>query len=251
MKYNREYDDGILEGPLNIVQVLNGNQKTQDILGNIYFTKQQAVIGISYQDINEQLVDDKKLKVREGAYITDVDKPLKFYDSYKIAWNAGIRQGDVITELNDITIKSVVNLQEQMRNYGLGDNLVIKGFRGDKEKTFKLRLTNVAPLKPRVSLFNIGVSNIDKQRIKKDNPVIDIKTLSFDIKDGVFVHSIPENSKVAKAGIIVGDIITGIDGVKVSNKNEYIKQLLKYHPNDVIIITVYRDGRDREMEVTL
>ena len=159
LKYDSEYNNGILDGLYNVIgKHSNPNtSQTTDNLNEIYFTKQRIVMGINYNLINEQLMQEKKLNVREGLYVTNVVRGT-YYDSggfeeeFTAAWTAGIKQGDIITEINGIKVKSKEDLEEQMKNFRLGDEIILKGFRDKKEKKFKLKLKDLAPLKPRVGL---------------------------------------------------------------------------------------------------
>ncbi len=52
----------------------------------------------------------------DGIYITDVTKD-------GAAMQAGIKKGDIIKKINDVTINSGSELQEQLSNYKPGDKV--------------------------------------------------------------------------------------------------------------------------------
>lgn len=75
--------------------------------------------------------------------------------------------------------------------------------------------------------------------------------LNDSIDYGVVVISVVENTGAAKSDLKKGDVITAIDGLKVTN-SAYLKYILyKYNPGDKIKITYLRDGKEKTTEVVL
>jgi S1-C subfamily serine protease len=60
-----------------------------------------------------------------------------------------------------------------------------------------------------------------------------------------------EEGPADKAGIKAGDIITKIDGAKVSNKAFYEEHLAYYRPGATVKFSVLRDGKEQEFSLTL
>jgi serine protease Do len=72
----------------------------------------------------------------------------------------------------------------------------------------------------------------------------------FGVKDGgVLVTSVTENSPAAKAGLKAGDVITAVDGEKVSSPGDITRALGKKETGDVSL-TVIRDKSMRTVTVT-
>src|SRR5207249_2258495 len=72
----------------------------------------------------------------------------------------------------------------------------------------------------------------------------------FGAKDGgVLITSVTENSPAAKAGLKAGDVITAIDGEKVSSPGDISRGLSKKETGDVSL-TVVRDRNTRTITVT-
>ncbi|MEO6347672.1 MAG: trypsin-like peptidase domain-containing protein [Aquaticitalea sp.] len=69
--------------------------------------------------------------------------------------------------------------------------------------------------------------------------------------EGVYVSDIEENSGAAKAGIKNGDIIKKIDNIKISKFADLSGYLTTKRPNDVVNVTVKRDGDEKIISVTL
>lgn len=70
-------------------------------------------------------------------------------------------------------------------------------------------------------------------------------------KGGIYVAGISEDGAANAAGIKVGDIITEIDGVKMESTSGILELIAKHRPNDKIQVSVKRDGRVKQFEVTL
>src|SRR6185436_1195870 len=72
----------------------------------------------------------------------------------------------------------------------------------------------------------------------------------FGVRDGgVLVTSVTENSPAAKAGLKAGDVITAIDGEKVTSPGDLTRGLNKKESGEVSL-TVMRDMSVRTMTLT-
>ncbi len=77
-------------------------------------------------------------------------------------------------------------------------------------------------------------------------------TINRETYEGVlYVAAVEENSPADKAGIEKGDIIIAINGVKITDSTHLKYQLYKYEVGDKIKITILRDEKEKEVEVTL
>ena len=73
----------------------------------------------------------------------------------------------------------------------------------------------------------------------------------YNFPEGVYVRTIEENSPASQANLKVGDIITKLNGDKVTSI-EQLNRLKNTHPiGDTITLTVIRNGEEIEVQVTL
>lgn len=74
--------------------------------------------------------------------------------------------------------------------------------------------------------------------------------IELNVDSGIVAVEVLPNSPVAKAGVKSGDVITHIDNKKIENWNQMKKMLLKYKKGDKATLTIYRDGKKLDLEVT-
>jgi serine protease Do len=68
---------------------------------------------------------------------------------------------------------------------------------------------------------------------------------------GAIVTQVESDSPGAKAGLKIGDVITGLDGKKVSDAGELQVEVGQKHPGTTIKLEMLRDGKDVSVPVTL
>ena len=94
-----------------------------------------------------------------------------------------------------------------------------------------------------VNLFRITWKNEQKD---KGNNDIDLGT-----NEGVYVSKVEENGAAANAGIEQGDIITAIDGKKVTKMAELMEILANKRPGDKVNITYLHKKQKKSKTVVL
>jgi S1-C subfamily serine protease len=62
---------------------------------------------------------------------------------------------------------------------------------------------------------------------------------------------ITPGSPAAKAGLQAGDIITAVDGTKVTSVNQFVATIANYAPGDTVTLTVNRGGQTKTIKLTL
>lgn len=68
---------------------------------------------------------------------------------------------------------------------------------------------------------------------------------------GVYVGGIEKGSGAEKGGVKEGDIIKSIDGIQISKFADMSGYLGSKRPNDIVNITVLRNGKEKHLSVTL
>ena len=73
----------------------------------------------------------------------------------------------------------------------------------------------------------------------------------YDIPEGIMVRFIEPGSAADEAGVKLADIIVGIEGTAVKTMDELNNIKDKHSAGDTVTITVYRDGSELDLELTL
>ncbi|MBR1929366.1 MAG: Do family serine endopeptidase [Paludibacteraceae bacterium] len=114
--------------PVSIVQKVVSDLKQYGIV-------QRAILGVQMQEITPELQREKHLTTLQGAYVVSVVKD-------GAAYKAGIKAGDVITQIDATPIKSGTDLQEQIGRHKPGDSVTLTILRQGNLLTFTAELTN-------------------------------------------------------------------------------------------------------------
>ncbi|MDE2860692.1 MAG: trypsin-like peptidase domain-containing protein [Chloroflexota bacterium] len=91
------------------------------------------------------------------------------------------------------------------------------------------------------------------------------ETLGVDVTEGVYLSQVFPDSPAAEAGLVassvertlegtqttVGDIITAVDGTKVTSVEDIIAHFNSKQPGDSVTLTLHRDGGAVDVDVTL
>ena len=159
-----------------------------------YGSVQRAVLGISYQPLTAELAKEKNITATtEGLYVASVSER-------SAAMQAGIQEGDVITKINDATVKSSGQIMEQMNKLRPGDKVKITYIRDNKTLTTTATLRNdqgntKLSKQSTISSLGCGFLTIDDDKKKE-----------LQIRNGVEVVGL-KNGKFRSAGIKEGFII--------------------------------------------
>lgn len=70
-------------------------------------------------------------------------------------------------------------------------------------------------------------------------------------REGVYIYEITRSSAAEKAGLIVGDCILKIGDYDISSSDDVGTAMLKYRAGDKIKIVIYRDGKEKTIDITL
>ena len=96
----------------------------------------------------------------------------------------------------------------------------------------------------------IGISGTDVNnyvdKMKEENKEIDLGTMQ-----GIYISEVEDNGAASEAGLEKGDVITAIDGKKITKMAELQEYLTSKRPGEKITITYKRNKKDITKTVTL
>jgi len=213
--------------PVNIVK------KVMDDLLK-YGVVQRGFLGIEIRDIDAQLATEKDLKQYKGVYTAKVNEK-------GAAATAGIKEGDVITKINDAVVNTSSQLQEQVSRLRPGDKVNITYQRKNKE------MTTVAILKNRDG--EIGLIKAEEKVNKNTYTGIEMSALENADKENAKTRigvkiKITGNGPFKEAGVPNDFIVTKIDKSAVYTPSD-LKKRLESAEGGVLIEGVTKNGEAR------
>jgi serine protease Do len=208
--------------PVNIVKKV-----VDDLLE--YGTVQRGFIGVSIRDIDAGFAKEKEIKKLDGVYVNGLTDG-------GAAASAGLKQGDIITKINGISVKTSPELQEQVGRYRPGDKISVTVLRADDEKTFTVTLRNKE-----------GNTSVTKNETEIVNSLgAELTTVTpqdkskLGIESGIKIKQL-NTGKLRSAGIKEGFIITSIDNKKVGSVED-VTAYLQNKKGGVLIEGIYPNG---------
>lgn len=193
---------------------------------------QRAYIGVSIQDIDAKFAEEKNLKQLKGIYVNGLTEGGS-------AEEAGIKEGDVITKVQDVAVTSMSELQEQISRYRPGDKVMISLLRKDKQMDMPVilkSLDNTTRLVKRSELIKKSVDALGAEFTELDASEL----AKLRIGNGVKISKLGFG-KLAQVGIQPGFIVTSIDRKKITTAED-IKSALENKTGMILIEGFYTNG---------
>jgi serine protease Do len=189
--------------PVNIVKKVAEDLKQ-------YGEVQRAFMGVSIADVTPDLIEKENLKLDavKGIFLSKVDNS-------GAASEAGLKEKDVITKFNGVSVGTVNELQEQVGKFRPGDKVGVTYVRSGKENSVTLTLKNyenttkiVAPGEGAGVVFGARLESLTPD--DQENFRIDYGVKVAELNDGRF----------KELGIRKGFIILTVNGKKVRSASD-------------------------------
>ena len=74
--------------------------------------------------------------------------------------------------------------------------------------------------------------------------------LKLSSRNGVYISEVSESGAADKAGIKAGDVLVAIDSAKITGTASVHEVISRYSPGDKAVLTVIRDGKEKQFDVT-
>ena len=224
--------------------------------------------------------DDKKT---EGAKITEVTKE-------SAAEKAGLKEGDIITKINDKKVEGPESLSEVVTSFKPKDEVTVYYKRDGKEKSTKAVLgenkfsamaysftgpngktrsfsmprtpggQGFSYSMPKMEMWNDeNMEGLDKLKLMGENGMsffprqqkLGLKIQDTEEGNGVKVLDTDKDSPAEKAGLKKDDIVTEIGGEKVTNTDEVREQLMKNAEKSAYTIKAKRNGSEMSFDIKI
>jgi len=198
-----------------------------------YGKVQRGLLGVSIQDINQQLADDEGFPDLKGVFVADV-----LDDG--AAQKAGVKKGDVILKINDVDVNSSSRLQEEIGKSRPGEKVKITLRRKTStQDLFAVLLsesgkTSIESVAPETTAGLMGVQFENATREERQNLKLKYAVKVKSVGKGVFKD----------AGISAGFFITQINNEPVYSVQGAVATL-KTLRGAITIEGKTADGKDK------
>jgi len=209
--------------PSNIV-----SKVVEDLM--VYGSVQRGYLGLMIRSVDGNLAMEEDLDVTQGVYVDSIT-------AKSAAGDAGIKVGDVITEVDGSKVKSSSELLELVGRKRPGDKVDLKIDRKGTIKDYIVVLRSSEDTTESVKsepvdildVLGIELQDIDKSTARK-----------LDLPGGVKISDLHSGILRNSTDIMEGYIITRIDGKQVNSKDEFIR-IMKDKKGGVMFEGIYED----------
>ena len=226
-----------------------------------------SYLGVDIADITADRLGALKLKEEKGVEVTMVDQDAP-------AGKAGLREHDVILNMNGTVIESKVQLQRMIHETPAGRVVALELSRNGQPMTIKVQLADrskefghMAPMDkdlhiqipPIPNMPDFDVPNIAVVYVHSSmRSGLMVENLTpqlgefFGAKNGsgVLVRSVEKGSSAEKAGLRAGDVITRVGDQPVNDTSDFT-HALHSHGAGTVSVAVIRDKKEQTLTLTL
>lgn len=207
--------------------------------------------------VNKAILGVSSKTVSEGAEIISVNKE-------SAAEKAGLKEGDIITKINDKTISKDYNLHKAIGLYKPNDKITISYKRDGKENTTEVILDkNDDKLSRVIEMDANGFMEMPFEEMGERFPFVEglplnegrvfnyrglrpklgVKIQDVEEGEGVKILTVEENTAAHKAGLQVGDVIVKMEDKEVKGVDDFRRQSATIKQGDTLTVTVNRNGK--------
>ncbi len=200
----------------------NVRKIVEDIMefGNV----QQGILGIRGIDVNAAITQEYDLNISQGVFVGDVD-------SGSGAALAGIIQGDVIRQIDNIEIRKMSDLTGYLGSKRPKDVVNVKIFRDGKNKEVAVELAKYETFA--IDAIGLEVTNATKKELQE-----------YKATNGVKISRALKGDEQSQA--LVGILITKINDERVNGIDDVKKVLRSKNSAEPISVTfVNREGQEQ------
>jgi serine protease Do len=188
-----------------------------------------ARLGVMVQDLNQALAESFGLGRPDGALVSSVDP-----DSPAAA--AGLRPGDVITQVNGAPIERAGDLSSKIGMDSPGTRVTLKVWRDRSTRDFDVKLAEADS----GALETASAAGGEHEQLGLElRPLTRQERGERSLDHGLIVEDV--GGPAARAGIQPGDVVLGIDG-HPANSVEQVRSVMRGHPKSVALL-IERDGQ--------
>jgi serine protease Do len=216
-------------------------------------------------DANHAMLGVTTEKIETGVRIQDITKESG-------AEKAGLKEGDVITKIDDKKITDPDDLSKIIREHKPGDKVSVTYLRDKKEQKVTAELgkwkgmTLFGKTTPGFNMGDMNFDNIMPRTLTAPraltpygqnwswsggSPKLGLSVQDTEDGKGVKVIEVDEESNAAKAGVKEDDVITEVDGKAVNSTDDMVKMVRESKEKTSLMIKLQRSGKTQNIEVKM
>jgi serine protease Do len=256
------------------VKVNRSKYKTMEGLNAYALPRGRVGQGLTWDNDHFNLFSDvDENRAMLGVVTEETDGGVKVTDitDESAAKKAGIKEGDIITKINDTKIDDPDKLSAEVRKHKPGEKVTVTLLRDKKEQ----KITTELGKWKGVGAFNYGPGQFKmdmpeykellapkiNQRMQQGlgqswswsggQPRLGLSVQDTDDGKGVKVLEVDEESNAAKAGLKENDIITHFNDKEVNSADEVAKLVKENKDKTTIKLKINRNGKTENVEVKM
>jgi len=172
--------------------------------------------GISGQAVDADIAESIGLSIPGGIMITEIHRESPFF-------KAGLMPGDVILSVSGHSVNTPAEMIFRMTVAGIGNETEVTFFSEEEIDTRPVTLARAPDMPPRAALVTDDDTPLPQVQLININPAV-LAEFGLPLSsDGVVVADTGPFG--ARAGLRVGDVITEINGARVSDTGEAARKL--------------------------
>jgi serine protease Do len=197
---------------------------------------EHGYLGILPQDVTPALAKAFNSNGTNGALVGQVTPNSP-------AANAGLKEGDIIVEINSQTVESANQLRSKIGMMNPNTTAVLKVLRGGKMEDIAVKLGEFPSNEERASaaegstdngLQGVSVENLTPETAQELKLPAGTK--------GVVVDNVSPASRAAEAGLRRGDVIKQVNHQSVTNVKDYSQAVGSSKKDETVLLLVDRNG---------
>ena len=212
------------------------------------------------EDANRAMLGVTSEKAESGAEINSITKE-------SAAEKMGLKEGDVITKVDDKKIESPDDLSAAIKSHKPGEKVTVTYLRDNKEQKATAELTqwkshnfkmdmgdfnkNMDKVLPRVQTTPRYTPYTQNWSWSGGSPKLGLSVQDTEDGKGVKVIEVDNESNAAKAGIKENDIVTEVDGKAVNSTDDVVKLIKENKEKVSMQFKLQRAGKTQTIEVKM
>ncbi|MGA9588353.1 MAG: trypsin-like peptidase domain-containing protein, partial [Salegentibacter sp.] len=202
----------------------NARKIVEDIME--YGDVQQGILGIRGGSVTPEAMKEFALNTAQGVIVADVTKGSG-------AEKAGIQQGDVIKQLDQVEIRKFSDLAGYINTKRPNEEVKVKLLRDGEEQEYTVKLTKLETYP--IQAIGLEVANASSDELEE-----------FNTGHGVRISRTLEKNLPAEE--LIGNIITEIDNQAVNNIRDVQRIMAKRSQAEPIVVTfVDKNGQKQRL----